>query len=387
MPFGPPGTVSDTESEYLSDVDGADIEHADDAAIDDLDDEDHFWMSAGNTRPTSTSGDKVAKELRRNDAKVGLAHASAAASSLALADLFDEPVSGEAAPSVPDAMDNTPKAATKSASRPALDYALDRRQSKVVPSHPRNARAHKRPLIVYPAAPAAPVVPAVAGTPNASVATIAPVASDALVARSNPVISAEPRTEPTPVVPRMTLRARKGPTSNTPAGPAATIPAALNTTAVPATLVDPASLEPPVPTPDAQEAADVDGLRTEPPACLNFHPDARRGAARPTTCNVENCPGCHGISAVGSHKPGKPPYCPIHDVVFGSFDAAMLHARVEHNLNTNEQLQRRKFRRITTNADGTQSETIHYACLWPLDRKSTRLNSSHSGESRMPSSA
>ena len=38
-------------------------------------------------------------------------------------------------------------------------------------------------------------------------------------------------------------------------------------------------------------------------------------------------------------------------------------------------------------ADGVKYELGYKDCLYITDRKSTRLNSSHSGESRMPSSA
>ena len=36
---------------------------------------------------------------------------------------------------------------------------------------------------------------------------------------------------------------------------------------------------------------------------------------------------------------------------------------------------------------GSNAEQVFWKWIWNLDRKSTRLNSSHSGESRMPSSA
>ena len=54
---------------------------------------------------------------------------------------------------------------------------------------------------------------------------------------------------------------------------------------------------------------------------------------------------------------------------------------------------REKFNEVGINGNSTKAEdmleTLHTMVYrdWETDRKSTRLNSSHSGESRMPSSA
>ena len=42
---------------------------------------------------------------------------------------------------------------------------------------------------------------------------------------------------------------------------------------------------------------------------------------------------------------------------------------------------------VTTSYPGASADVVARTVATPLDRKSTRLNSSHSGESRMPSSA
>ena len=70
------------------------------------------------------------------------------------------------------------------------------------------------------------------------------------------------------------------------------------------------------------------------------------------------------------------------DIVRSKLKGAVI---IPNDFSTN--LSRGKNAEVLIVTDGTEVNTANYVQSYSIDRKSTRLNSSHSGQSRMPSSA